>query len=126
MTARILLVDDEKAVLFAYKKILQRINVQIDVAETKDESYALLALNRYDAAILDLNLGEFSQYDGLAILQHIKKAHPMTSVIMVTGHGSDDVRERAYQIGVDHYFEKPISTIRLREALVDSGVLSPV
>ena len=123
MTKRILLVDDETAVLFAYKKVLQREQFKVDAIESKDGSYVLLDRNRYDVAILDLRLGGESNEEGFELLQHIKGAHPETVIIMITAHGNQDVRDRAYQMGADHYFEKPVSTNRIREALVTSGVL---
>ena len=123
MTKRILLVDDETAVLFAYKKVLQREQFKVDAIDSKDGSYVLLDRNQYDVAILDLRLGGESNEEGFELLQHIKGAHPETVIIMITAHGNQDVRDRAYQMGADHYFEKPVSTNRIREALVTSGVL---
>ena len=123
---RILLVDDETAVLFAYKKVLQREQFKVDAIDSKDGSFLLLKRNDYDVAILDLRLGgEFCE-EGFELLQHIKGVHPETVVIMITAHGNQDVRERAYKLGADHYFEKPVSTNRIRKALVDSGVLPAV
>ena len=101
-----------------------RADIQIDAVDSKNGSYVLLNCNRYDVAILDLNLGEESKKEGFEILQQIKNAHPETVTIIITAHGNQDVRERAFQMGADHYFEKPVSTNRIREALIVSGVLT--
>ncbi|MBW7995523.1 MAG: response regulator [Candidatus Glassbacteria bacterium] len=123
MAKRILLVDDESAVLFAYKKVLQREQFKVDAIDSKDGSYALLERNSYDVAILDLRLGGESSEEGFELLRHIKDEHPETVIIMITAHGNQEVRDRAYQLGADHYFEKPVSTSRIREALAVSGVM---
>ena len=123
MTKRLLLVDDESAVLFAYKKVLQREQFKVDAIDSKEGSYVLLGRNKYDVAILDLRLGGESCEGGFELLRFIKNSHPETVVVMITAHGNQDMRERAYQLGADHYFEKPVSTNRIREALIVSGVL---
>lgn len=126
MAKRILLVDDESAVLFAYRKVLQREQFKVDAVDSKDGSYDLLGSHTYDVAILDLRLGGESSEDGFELLEHIKDTHPGTVIIMITAHGNQDVRERAFQLGADHYFEKPVSTNKIREALVSSGIMQAV
>lgn len=122
MAKKILLVDDEAAVLFAYKKVLQRESFMVDAIDSKDGTYDLLERNDYDVAILDLRLGGESSEEGFELLQHIKGVHPDTVIIMITAHGNQEVRDKAYRLGADHYFEKPVSTNRIREALAVSDV----
>ncbi|MBN2289435.1 MAG: response regulator [Candidatus Glassbacteria bacterium] len=125
MIKRILLVDDEAAVLFAYSRLLQRDHCQVDAVDSKEGSLALLGRNKYDVAILDLRLGGDSCEEGFEILQHIKEVQPETVIIMITAHGNQDIQDRAYRLGAHHYLEKPVSTSLIREALVVSGVLPP-
>ena len=120
---RILLVDDEETIRFAYKKVLQRERFKVDAIDSKDGAFQLLSRNSYDVAILDLRLGGESCEEGFELLRQIKEVQPEAVVIMITAHGNQDVRERATRLGADHYFEKPVSTNRIREALVVSGVL---
>lgn len=125
MTKRILLVDDETAVLFAYKKVLQREQCQVDAVDNKDGSLVLLGRNKYDVAILDLYLGEETGEEGFEILRHIKGVQPEAVTIMITAHGNQNIRDRAFRLGIDYYFEKPVSTSSIREALVASGIFPP-
>jgi DNA-binding NtrC family response regulator len=123
MEKRILLVDDESAVLFAYKKVLQREQFKVDAIDSMTGTYDLLRINSYDVAILDLRLGGESSEEGFELLGHIKDKHPGTMVIMITAHGNQEVRDKAFRLGADQYFEKPVSTNRIREALVVSGIM---
>jgi len=125
MSRRILLVDDEPAVLFAYRKVLQRHNFIVDAIETKEETIKLLEENTYDVAILDLRLSGEASEEGLDLIRYIKNHQSDTVVIMITAFGSPEIRERAYRLGADHYFEKPVSTYTIREALHTSGVIFP-
>lgn len=117
MKQRILIVDDEKAILLAFKKLLKSPNIDVDTAETIGETEDLLKKNIYNAAIVDLRLTGVDGEEGLKIMKNIKKFCPQTNVIMVTGYGSSAVMEKAQALGAAFYFEKPVSIEILKNAL---------
>lgn len=119
---RILLVDDETSVLFAYKKVLQMPGVVVDAAETKIETLRFLRNQSYDVAILDLRLSGGACEDGFELIESIKASSPETRVMLVTAYGSQDIREKATRLGAEFYFEKPVSTKFILDALRLSGV----
>ena len=99
MKQRILIVDDEKAILLAFKKLLRSPNIDVDTAETIGETEDLLKRNIYNAAIVDLRLTGVDGEEGLKIMKNIKKFYPQTNVILVTGYGSSAVMEKAQAWG---------------------------
>lgn len=117
MKKRILIVDDEKAILLAHKKLLKSSTVDVDTAETIDETQDLLKRNIYNAVIVDLRLTGIEGEEGLEIIKSVKQLHPQTHVILVTGYGSTAVMENAYALGAAFYFEKPVSSEILKIAL---------
>lgn len=117
MDQRILIVDDEKAILLAFKKILKSPSVAVDTAETIGEAEDLLKSNTYNAVIVDLRLTGINGEEGLQIIKHVKELHPQTNVILVTGYGSPAVMEKAYALGAAFYFEKPVSSDVMKIAL---------
>ena len=117
MKQRILIVDDEKAILLAFKKLLKSPNIDVDTAETIGETENLLKRNIYNAAIVDLRLTGVDGEEGLKIMKNIKKFYPQTNVILVTGYGSSAVMEKAQALGAAFYFEKPVSIEILKNAL---------
>ncbi|MGA9110509.1 MAG: response regulator [Smithella sp.] len=117
MKQRILIVDDEKAILLAFKKLLKSPNIDVDTAETIGETEDLLKRNIYNAAIVDLRLTGVDGEEGLKIMKNIKKFYPQTNVILVTGYGSSAVMEKAQALGAAFYFEKPVSIEILKNAL---------
>ena len=117
MKQRILIVDDEKAILLAFKKLLKSPNIDVDTAETIGETEDLLKRNIYNAAIVDLRLTGVDGEEGLKIMKHIKEFYPQTNVILVTGYGSSAVMEKAQALGAAFYFEKPVSIEILKNAL---------
>jgi DNA-binding NtrC family response regulator len=117
MNRRILIVDDEKAILLAFKKLLTSPNIMVDTAETIAEAENLLKKNIYDAVIADLRLTGANGEEGLEIIKYVKEFHSQTNVILVTGYGSSAVMEKAQALGAAFYFEKPVSSEILKNAL---------
>ena len=117
MKQKILIVDDETVILLAFKKLLQSTNVEVDTAETLEEAEAFLKENTYDVAIVDLRLTGVDGEEGLKIIKHIKEFYSQTEVILVTGYGNSIVMEKAHARGAAFYFEKPVSSEILKDAL---------
>ncbi|HUU26797.1 MAG TPA: response regulator [archaeon] len=125
MAKRILLVDDESAILFAYKKVLQKDQVIVDAVESKEETLKLLEKQDYNVAILDLRLGGESCEEGFELISVIREKYPQTTIIMITAYGNPEIKDRAYKLGADYYFEKPVSTRVIQGALKKSGISIP-
>jgi DNA-binding NtrC family response regulator len=120
---RILLVDDETALLMAFKKLLQSSIIDVDTAETLDEVKFLLKNNVYDVIIADLRLTGATKEEGLEIIHLAKEYRPGTEVILVTAYGNQEIMEKTYQLGAAYYFEKPVSGNVLKEALKNLGII---
>ncbi|UCG78660.1 MAG: response regulator [Nitrospirota bacterium] len=117
MTRRILIVDDEEALLIALKKLLNEKQVDIDTAETLEGATKLIGDTEYDIVIADIRLAGVLNQDGLEILQYVKKHSPDTRVVLMTGYGSPEIMEYAFSLGADFYFEKPVSIKVLKDAI---------
>ena len=107
MNARILLVDDDAALLDALPEALRlRMNgIQIDTADS-----GLGALERikdidYDAIVSDIKMPGL---DGLALLHEIREVRPRTPTLMITGHGERDLAVQALRGGAYDFVQKPI------------------
>ncbi len=120
MNKRVLLVDDEVAVLFAYRKCLRRIGCKVDTVETKKEAEILLDKHKYDVAILDLRLSSSDGEEGIELISYARECQPKVKLIMITAYGSEEVKDKAYKHGADLYLEKPVS-IELIRKIIESG-----
>jgi CheY-like chemotaxis protein/anti-sigma regulatory factor (Ser/Thr protein kinase) len=67
------------------------------------EALALLKKERPDAIVTDLQMPDM---DGLELVQQIRLKYPLTPVILMTAHGSEDVAVRALQFGAASYVPK--------------------
>jgi CheY-like chemotaxis protein len=119
---RVLIVDDEAAILFGFKKIIQRGGVEVDTAETVEEALNLLQTKDYQFVITDLKLSGSSADSGFDVIRYAKGKRSETEVILITGYGTPEIMEKALALGAAHYYEKPVSATLLRDALVRMGM----
>src|SRR5213079_60970 len=107
MNARILLVDDDTALLDALPEALRlRMNgIQIDTSETAVDALERIKQTDYDAIVSDIKMPGM---DGLALLHEIRELRPTTPTLMITGHGERDLAVQALRGGAYDFVQKPI------------------
>ena len=108
---RILVVDDDQAILKLIEKVLRDEAYAIDVASTGEEARILALVNEYDGIILDLQLGD---RHGFEILQELRRNGRRTPVLLYSGLGDTDSIVRGLDAGADDYVVKPVSNEELR------------
>lgn len=106
---RILIVDDETAVLFAYGRLTRFLDVITDVCETYEEAIELINKHRYEIVITDIKLDQSEAKGGLDILDYMSNHHFKTEGVVMTGYSNERNKKRAVDLGVSYYFEKPLS-----------------
>jgi signal transduction histidine kinase len=103
----ILLVDDDPALLQALPQAisLRMTGVQVQTASEASIALALLQENEYDAIVSDIKMPGM---DGFTLLDNIVRQYPETPVLLITGHGEQDLAIRALRGGAYDYILKPI------------------
>jgi DNA-binding NtrC family response regulator len=115
--ATILVVEDNSAVRFAYQILLKNAGHEVVEAVSGDDAIAKLSDGRrFDLVITDLWM---PGTDGFTVIGHVKRHHPGTPVVAVTGGGispqTGDTAGRAEAAGADAVIVKPV----LAEGMVD-------
>jgi DNA-binding NtrC family response regulator len=105
---RVLLVDDETAILFAYHRLIERMGLAADCCETLEEAIQLIATRTYCAVIADMRLAGSDTTAGLDLLRFIRSRQPCTKVIIWTGYGTRESEAAILALGDVYYFEKPV------------------
>jgi CheY-like chemotaxis protein len=108
-SARILLVDDEEAILFAFGEMLRTPQMVVDVAASLDEARQMLEQHSYQAVVADLRLSGSTNVEGYEVIRMTKRLQPQCKVIVITAYGGDDIKARVFALGADSYLEKPVS-----------------
>jgi two-component system OmpR family response regulator len=106
-TKRVLLLDDETAILKPMGRFFAKLGYAVDMASEAEEAEALISHRRYDLAILDLRLTKFSDAAGLDVLREIRKRDTWTSVIILSAYASAAAEAEAIRLGADAVLRKP-------------------
>lgn len=114
---RVLVVDDEPAICFAYRKLLEAENFIFDVCESIESAITCLKENDYFAVISDLRFAGSDNEDGVYFVSVVRREQPEANVILVTGYGSDEVKKSVLALGASHYFEKPVKPALIIDTL---------
>ncbi len=122
---RVLILDDEPAILFAYRKIIESEGIHVDSSTTLTEALSYLESHRYLAVVADVRLSGSENQDGLEFIKIVRNSHPATRVILATGYGSSDVQNSAKALGAEHYFIKPVQPTSIVEALKGFIFMTP-
>ena len=104
---KILVVDDEPAICAVMAYMLGKMHNTV-TADRLQVAKDALAGEKFDLVISDLSLDGRGGTEGLELLSHIKEISDDTDVIIMTGFGSNRIREDAFDKGALWYFEKPI------------------
>jgi DNA-binding response OmpR family regulator len=119
---RLLIVDDESAILFAFSQYLKSPSLVIETAETVEIAFGLIDRLPFDAAVVDLCLAGTASLDGLSVVRRLKERSPDCIVMVVTAFAGEDIKETISQSGADLHFEKPVSPEKIRETLELRGI----
>ncbi|HLZ23267.1 MAG TPA: ATP-binding protein [Ktedonobacterales bacterium] len=105
--SRILIVDDDTALLRALPKAIQlrMSHIQTDTCESAPAALERIAEVDYDAIVSDIKMPGM---DGLALLERIHALRPDTPTLLITGHGEDELAIRALRGGAYDFIQKPI------------------
>ncbi|HOV32372.1 MAG TPA: response regulator [Candidatus Hydrogenedens sp.] len=120
---KILVVDDEKAVISVIRRFLERAQTpfQIEMAMDGFDAGQLVATFQPDIIFLDLRLPGL---DGFEVTRRIK-SNPDTShiqIIAMTGYYQGEVANRVLELGAVLLLQKPFTPDDLRKALAKVGV----
>ncbi len=111
---RLLLIEDEKALSDAIRKLLEQARYTVDTAYDGEEGLLLAFGGSYDAIILDVMLPKM---DGFTVLRRLRGKQNATPVLMLTARGGLQDRVQGLEGGADYYLPKPFEKTELLACL---------
>ncbi len=105
---RILIVDDEQAVLLTLRDYFATLELEVDCASGLDEAQAKLSANQYAAVLSDVQLSRMGDTDGLDLAEFVAKRCPETPLVMLTAYGSHRIEREARRRGASFFLHKPV------------------
>ena len=111
MAGRILVVDDEKAILVALRGLFTKEGYQVETAASGDEALRRIETGSFHVVVTDLSMEGTS---GMALLERARTFDPDLAVVMITAHGSEKAAVQAMKLGATDYLPKPFDNDELR------------
>jgi len=110
---RILIVDDEPAVLALLRRILSTEDAEILAVRSGAQALEIARRTHLDLIILDVRLQKVS---GLEVLKRVRRIDEFVPVIMVTSYGSAETVRASMTLGAFDYLTKPFDNQEVRRA----------
>jgi two-component system, NtrC family, nitrogen regulation response regulator NtrX len=122
--AKILIVDDERAIRNTLKEILEYENHQVDEAVDGAEGWEKIKNGTYDILLSDIKMPKM---DGTELLDKVIEQGIDCPVIMISGHGTIETAVECIKKGAYDFIAKPLDLNRLmitmRNALDKSDLI---
>lgn len=109
MSARLLLVDDERDILDPVAYAFERDGFEVVCAETGSAALELARATHFDAVVLDVMMPGVSGIDVCRTL----RAESSIPIVMLSAKDGEVDRVLGLELGADDYVTKPFSTIEL-------------
>lgn len=108
--AKILIIDDEKAIRNALKDILEHEKHSVEEAEDGAAGLEKAKKGAFDVVLCDIKM---PRMDGLELLEKLMAHNDDLPVVMISGHGTIDTAVDALKKGAFDYIQKPPDISRI-------------
>jgi DNA-binding response OmpR family regulator len=115
--AKILIVDDERDLVDAYVRLLERSGHRCVGAFAATEAIQIIDDESPDLVITDLSLPDSS---GIEIIRHVRAKSELTPIIVMSGHNTPELNEAARAAGANISLLKPVSIAVLRRVIAEA------
>jgi DNA-binding response OmpR family regulator len=112
--AKILIVDDERDLVDAYVRLLERSGYRCVGAFDTNEAIQMIDAESPDLVITDLGLPDNS---GIEVIRRARAKSPVTPIIVMSGHNTPELYEAAQAAGANISLLKPVSIVELRRVI---------
>ncbi len=106
MKRRILVVDDEAAILHSLSGVLEDEGYEVATASSGEQALERMEADDPDLVLLDVWL---PGKDGLETLAALRERYADLPVLMMSGHGTIETAVKATKLGAFDFIEKPLN-----------------
>jgi DNA-binding NtrC family response regulator len=108
---RVLVVDDERAMLVALGGLLRKEGFEVETADSGEAALPLVETGDFHLVVTDLSMKGMS---GMELLERVRAVAPDVAVVMITAYGSEKVAVQAMKAGAADYVPKPFDNDEMR------------
>ena len=114
MHKNILVAEDDKNIANLIKELIKRKGNNAILATDGEEAFKLFSSVKVDLIITDLKMPHI---DGMTLIKMIREKNKSIPIIIITGYGSEENRNKANLLGVSTILQKPCSIIDISNAI---------
>lgn len=114
MIPKILIIDDDDLVSASLKKVLTKLNYNVETCLQASEAERIVTDFQPDIILLDIYL---TTHNGIDVLKNLKKKFASIPVIMITGYADVKIAVTAIKSGAFDFLLKPIDLEQLKFVL---------
>ena len=107
---RILIIDDERAIRYSLKEILEMEDYQVETAENGSEGIEKAEKDKFDAIFCDIKMPGM---DGIEVLETLLRDGVESPMIMISGHADIDIAVSCIKKGAFDFIQKPLDLNRI-------------
>ncbi len=111
---RILLADDDGAILHVYGRVLESAGYEVEVAHDGLEAVEAYERGKFDVVVADISM---PRLDGLGLLRAVRRRDSDIPFVLMTGGPTLDSALSAMEFGVIRYLSKPVTGTILLEVV---------
>jgi DNA-binding response OmpR family regulator len=117
MSAKVLIVDDEKDFLDIMAERMEARGMDVSTATSAEEALQMVQTESYDAVIMDFMMPEM---DGFTALKLFKEARPDVPIILLTANVPEEKCIEAIDLGAMDIIEKPADLSLLTQKIEEA------
>jgi CheY-like chemotaxis protein/HPt (histidine-containing phosphotransfer) domain-containing protein len=116
---KILLVEDNYVNQIVAMKNLERLGLEVSLAENGRAALQILERERFDLVFMDCQMPELDGFEATRILRSAGQVlDPHIPVVAMTAHALKDDREKCLDAGMNDYLSKPLDPAMLQQKLL--------
>jgi two-component system, NtrC family, nitrogen regulation response regulator NtrX len=121
MKTQILIVDDELDIQSSLSYALKDEGYEVLTASSPKEAELILAQHQIHVGLFDV---WFPEGDGMELLQVAREKSPISSIVMMSGHGNIELALKSIRLGAFDFLEKPLELEKVLVVLNNASEVS--
>lgn len=121
---RILVVEDNTVNQKLLTRLLQKLGHASQVAENGQEALSVFENQAFDLILMDIQMPVMDGFEATLALRRTERGKRVP-IVAVTANATLEARQRAFEVGMDDYTNKPITLMKLREIIRGWGLPRP-
>jgi CheY-like chemotaxis protein len=112
---KVLLVEDSRIAQIAAEMVIHYKACELMIATSGEEAVELANQDTYDIILMDIGLSGITGFDATIEIRKNSLLNKNTLIYALTAHGEPQYYQKAIQVDMDGYLEKPLRTTQLEE-----------